>query len=69
MICCTTSYRCLPRTFHTRFTYDGCDNAVYLDRPMVTKILTVIIMLIKIILRIIIIIELMLHMNGGDTGH
>ena len=30
--CCTTPYRCFPRTFHTRFTYDGRGNVVYLDR-------------------------------------
>ena len=33
--CCTTPYRCNPRTFHTRFTYDGRGNAVYLDRQNV----------------------------------
>ena len=33
--CCTTPYRCLPRTFHTRFTYDGRGNGVYLDRQNV----------------------------------
>ena len=30
--CCTTPYRCYPQTFHTRFTYDGRVNAIYMDR-------------------------------------
>ena len=33
--CYTTPYRCYPRTFHTRFTYDGRVNAIYMDRQNV----------------------------------